>query len=448
MPLDASDQNQLAGILILAILLFIVASALPQKVGGTVLFLLVPFQAVETQFGTSSVVLAYVVFIALVLRREPVRLPMLPHFLFFLLWALISMSLRNPSTYIQHSVYIFTLISAILAFWLSYDLMRRFRDPSKVLGIFIISNVLVAIYCAIQLWAGPGERLVFFGIDELNMIRVRADGRLTGPFQSSEISALYFVIMEFIILHQFWYAKKAWSKRLLVVLAVLNLGFLVATGSRGEFLVLVGGAAMYLWLFRTRLGMLKTIGVAAGATLAVAVMAVLVVNYSQFGGLFERLEQTEFSREGIPDTRQVLWPPTWKEIEKRPILGHGPRFRFFLEERGVRYDDRPYLQYPHNLYLFLLFTLGVPGLLLFLYLLFYIASKCWRNMSNPNAPPYLADLARTGFLVIFLFLIDGLKIDQMRMNLADFWHFFFGLCGVFLAASNMISSEAKKAQSA
>ena len=65
MPLDAYDLNQLSVILILAILLFIVASALPQKVATTALLVILPFQTIETRFGTSSVVLAYVLFIAL-----------------------------------------------------------------------------------------------------------------------------------------------------------------------------------------------------------------------------------------------------------------------------------------------------------------------------------------------------------------------------------------------
>ena len=441
MLLDASHQGQLTAILILATILFIVASALPQKIAGTLLLLLVPFQAVETRFGTSGVVLAYVVFIAMLLRKEPVRLPMLPHFIFLLLWYLVSMSLMIPSSYIQHGVYIFSIVSAILVFWLCYDLMHRFEQPSRVVGVFIILNALVAIYCTVQLWIGPGERLVLFGIDEMNMIQVRADGRLTGPFQSSEITALYLVIMEFLIVHQFWHASNAGSRRALILLATLNLGFLVATGSRGEFLLLLGGGAVYLWLFHRRLGTFRALGLATGVAIALTVMALIVVNYTEFGGLFDRLEETEFSQEGIPDTRQVLWPPVWQEIVKSPIVGHGPRFRFFLEERGERYEDHLYLQYPHNLYLFLLFTVGVPGLLLFMSILLFVAYRCWRAMSKPNAPPYLSDLARTGVIVILLYVIDGLKIDQMRMNLADFWHFFFGLCGVFIGACALIQKE-------
>src|SRR5690606_5969502 len=117
-----------------------------------------------------------------------------PHFLALLLWYSISMSLMPPSTYSQHIVYMYTLVSAFLVFWLAYDLTTRFQDARTVVNLFVITNILVGLYCAVQLWIGPGERFVAFGIDAIHMTRVRADGRLTGPFQSSEITAQYLVL--------------------------------------------------------------------------------------------------------------------------------------------------------------------------------------------------------------------------------------------------------------
>jgi len=50
-------------------------------------------------------------------------------------------------------------------------------------------------------------------------------------------------------------------------------------------------------------------------------------------------------------------------------------------------------------------------------------------------------------LIILLFLIDGLKIEQMRLGLADYWHFWFGLLGVlwaFTGRASVVSSPAKQ----
>jgi O-antigen ligase len=441
MPLDASAQNQLTVILILATLLFIAASALPQKIGSIALLLLAPFQTIDTRFGTSSVVLAYVIFIALVLRKEELRLPLLPQVMFLLLWYLVSMSLMHPSTYMQHGIYMFSLISVFLVMWICYDLTNRFERETSVINVFLIMNVFIAIYCAVQLWIGPGERLMFLGINEMNMTRVRADGRLTGPFESAEITAQYLVLMQFLIIHQYWYFSPGWARRALLLLAVVNLALIVATGSRGEFLLLVGGAGLYLFMFRQRLGVAKATGLAVGGAIALTLTALIVVNFTQFGNLFERIEDTEFTEKGIPDTRQYYWPAAWEGIVESPIIGHGPRFRFFDEHRGARYEHHEFLQFPHSLYLFLLYTVGVPGLALFLWLLTSIMYRCWRSMKEKRASLYDTDLVRSGFLIVLLFLIDGIKIDQMRLHLIDYTHFFFGLCGVFLAVTDRVAAN-------
>jgi hypothetical protein len=437
--LDTSLLGQLAALVLLAALLFFIASALPQRVATTLMMLMVPFQAVESFAGTSTMLLAYVVFVALLLRGERVQVPMLWSFVVLLVWYLISMSLQHPSTYSQHAVYIYTLISAFLVFWLCHDLTNRFEKSTSVINVFIWMNVLIVIYCFIQLWIGPGERFKLFGLSEISMTRVRADGRLTGPFESAEITAQYFVIMVFVIIHQFWYTEDVSTRRALVLLVAVNLGLLVATGSRGEFLVLIGGSAMYLWLFRRRLGPVRAMGLALSACAVLAMSSFVIIAFTPFGDLFDRFGRTEI-KAGIPDTREVVWPTAWNEIKKEPFIGHGPRLRFFMEDRGKVYPQHNYIPYPHSLYLFLLFTVGVPGLILFLWIHFRVFARCWRAMSHPEGDAYGTDLARTGVLVITLFLIDGIKIEQTRLALSDYWHFWFGLLGVLWAFAGGVAA--------
>jgi O-antigen ligase len=443
MLLDYSQINQISAILVLAIILFMMALAAPPKTSIILLMLLVPYQTIETKFGSSSVVLAYVVFLALLLKKERIQLPLLPHFIFFVLWCLVSMSFMHPSTYTQHGSYIFVLISAFLVFWLCYFLIRRLDNPSSAVNVFLFMNVFVVIYCAIQLWIGPGERLVLFGISEISMTRVRGDGRLSGPFESAEITAQYFVLIQFLVIHQFWYTSSNRTKGALIVLSAANLGCLVATGSRGEFLLLLGGVAIYLWLFRRRLGVRRTVGLALGGTVVLILASVVIVNLTPFGNLFNRLGDTEFDEQYIPDTRQKFWPIAAKEIAKSPIIGHGPRLRFHLEERGHFYEEHVYIPYPHNQYLFLLFTIGLPGLVLFMVVIITIFLRCFRAMSNPHIAPYFRDLARTGVIVIVLYIIDGMKIDQMRMDFSDYWHFSFGLFGLFVAVCEGFEDQSK-----
>jgi O-antigen ligase len=351
------------------------------------------------------------------------------------------MGLMLPVTWKQHAVYMYTLFSAFLIFWLCCDLTKRLETPSKIINVFVMMNLVAIGYCAVQLWLGPGERLTFFGLPELAMTRVREDGRLTGPFESAEITAQYFLLMTFLTMHQYWHAVTPWAKRGLALLAATNVALLIATGSRGEFILLIAGSAMYLWLFRNRLGPIRAISFAVAGTAVLAIAALFIVALTPFGTLFDRLSRTQLEG-GVPDTREQVWPDTWKEIVKSPIVGHGPRFRFANEHRGEVHPGHTYMNYPHNLYLFLLYTVGIPGLVLFLTFQLRILFRCWRAASMPTESPYFSDLARTGVILMTLFLIDGIKIDQMRLNLADYWHFWFGLCGVLVAACSHLESQA------
>lgn len=436
--IDTPTLVSLTTFVLLAALLFFVASALPQRIATTLMMLLVPFQTVVTFAGTSSMVIAYLVFIALLLRGERVQVPMLWNFVVLLLWYLISISLQHPSTYVQHAVYIYALVSAFLVFWLCHDLVGRFKEPTSIINVFIWMNVLVIVYCAIQLWVGPGGRFRLFGLSDLSITRVREDGRLSGPFESAELTAQYFVVMVFLILHQFWHAESGWSRRGLILLIAINIALLVATGSRGEFLVLLGGCGLYLWLFRRRLGVMRALGLALSGSAVLAASSLIILTYTPFGGLFDRLQRTEIEA-GVPDTRAVVWPTAWREIEKRPIIGNGPRMHFYLEESGKVYPHHTYIPYPHSLYLYLLFTVGIPGLILFLWTQGKVLARCWRAASAGGGDSYSEDLARTGVLIIVLFLIDGLKIEQMRLSLADYWHFWFGLLGVLWAVAGRAS---------
>src|SRR5690606_17162830 len=157
---------------------------------------------------------------------------------------------------------------------------------------------------------------------------VRPDGRLTGPFLSSEITAQYLVIMQFLILHEFWHTESRWFRRGLLALGAANLACLVATGSRGEFLLLIGGMGVYLWLFRHRLGVVRAVKFLISGVIALTATGLIVVNFTLFGVLFERLKETEFNEQGVPDSREVLWAEAWPRVLERPMTGHGPRLRF------------------------------------------------------------------------------------------------------------------------
>jgi len=114
-------------------------------------------------------------------------------------------------------------------------------------------------------------------------------------------------------------------------------------------------------------------------------------------------------------------------------LGHGPRLRFEGGDEGARYKGHRYVRYPHNLYLFLVFTIGVVGLLAFISLLATPLIRCWKTSLKSDEDPYIRNLAKTGVLILLIFFADQMKIGFMRLAAVDYWHFMFALLGMFVA---------------
>jgi O-antigen ligase len=189
---------------------------------------------------------------------------------------------------------------------------------------------------------------------------------------------------------------------------------------------------IFIWLFKEVLGPRRVMGIIVGGAVLMFLTGALAVNYTDFGKLFDRLQATEIE-EGVPDTRQAVWPSAWKEIKRNPIFGHGPRFRLEGEDTGNRYEGKPYIRYPHNLYLFLTFTIGVMGLIAFMILLFTPLVRCWKTSRLPIDDQYLLSMSRTGVVLVIVILVDQLKISMMRLTFLDYWHFVFALFGMLIA---------------
>ena len=431
---------QMSITLVLAVVVFMIAYSLKPGVAAVALVLLIPFQPIDTKYASANVALTFALIIAWAIKGVRIRMPMLLQTLGVLFAFLVSFAVVYPPTMKQHVVYIISLLSAFMVMWIVYDLTMRVDRLQTIVNIFLIMNVFVVIYCVIQLIAGPGERVVLFGINELHMMRVRADRRLTGPFGAAGIHAEYTVIILFMILYQMIMTKEFWTKVGLFLLGSTNLLLLITTGNRGGFLVMLAAGMMFLWMFRRVIGPVRTIGIAAAAVTILAITSIVAINMTQFDRLFERLAKTEVQA-GIPDTRAIVWPVAWEAFLEEPILGHGPRLRFDGEDDGARYEGHLYILYPHNLYLFLAFTVGIVGVTAFVILLFSPLIRCWKTIRRTSFESYETGLARTGVIIMTIIIVDGIKIDFMRYTQVDYWHFVFALMGMLYAVCDRVLNQ-------
>jgi hypothetical protein len=437
MMISSTEVIQLTILIGLATVLFYSVYSLPQVIGSVALLVMIPIQPVETRFATANVLLAYVIFAAMLMRRENLRLPLLPQFLLLLFCYLLSMSFVHKALYVQHGVYIFAMISAYMVMCVAYDLTFRFKDVSSVVNVFFAMNLIVIIYCAIQFAAGPNVKVVPFGIEEMTMIPAREDNRLVGPFSATGTTSEFLVIMIFLILHQFFYVQKNWQRYSLIALATANLLFLVATGNRGGFLTLVGGAALFIWMFRRELGMKRVAGLLVTGSILLAMTSAILINYSEFGELYTRLGDTTLE-EGIPDTRQRTWPRAVAHIKESPILGHGPRYMMDGGDDGRKWPGWELSSYPHNLYLFLLSTVGMVGFVAFFIFFLSPLVGSWRAYQSTNVRSFETTFIKTSIVIMIVILVDQIKVEFIRMNLTDYWHFIYALLGLIVGATTRL----------
>jgi O-antigen ligase len=433
MDLTTGQYTQLIAGLLFAIVAFVWAYSGSERAVIIFLILLLPFQPITSRYGTVNTGFALLVFTAFLLKGRIRRFPLL-----FPLWAvllayLVSFTQVPRATYPDHVYYLVAMFANFALFYIVFNFVSRSGDVRGFFNILLGMNILVDLYCFAQLIIGFGPGAEHVGMGDLSLQENRWDARLAGPFGAVGVTAEYLVIQILLLLHMYLHETGRAKKFLVAGVAIANLAFLVATGNRGGFLVLIGGGLLYLVWFRKELGTGRLLASAAFGGVMLAVMSVVIVTYTDFNVLYERLEGTEL-KGGVPDSRSRIWPMVWEGIKDAPVIGHGPRLRLIDEEtRDIRGHVR--MEYPHNVYLFLLYTVGVVGLLAWVAFFFVLFTRLRRARNNPHPDPFVARLPKLSILVLVVFLIDQVKIEMFRFELTDYQQIIFVLIGGLLAAA-------------
>lgn len=431
---DTSKLAQVIFALLLAVIFFLFGYFASPRKTVPWLICLSPFQTIDNPYATSSVILAYVIGIAYILRGRLRFVPMLGFFLLILAIYFASTGFAHRATHAQHGVYIFSYVSAIVMFYVVYNFVRETNDVELILRTLIILNVLVIIYSILQI---TFDKVSLFGIEELTIQGTRlrgADPRLTGPYGvgiTAEFLVLHTLLAAYLVIH----VPSILGRNLLYLLMAANLGCLIATANRGGFLVLVGGAGLFLYMFRGQLGVKRTLSLSVVGSFLLVLMSVIIINFTNFGALYDRLETTEIEG-GVPETRAQAWKIVTPKIFDKPLLGHGPRFRL-QDDDVISYKGHEVFDYPHNLYLFLLYTVGVMGLLAYLFFFAWIIIRIRRGVKRLSHDPFRQGLVKLGILLMVVFLVDQIKIDFLRYALVDYWHYMFTIFAIWLALGDM-----------
>ncbi len=431
MDFSSSQWLQLNIAAVLAVIALIIVYTAPTKWVVTGLILIIPFQIISSRYGSLNIYLIYLIAFVFMLRGQIRELPLIGFVAAIVLAYAISLSQVPPVTRADHLLYLFFVGSNFLVFYLIYNYYRCYPNVRGFLYLLVILNVLILIYSAVQLIVGLNPNSPLFG-GEIGLRPPREDGRLTGPFGvvglTSEYTVISVFVLGFMLLTMSMTVK---AKAIFSVLVLGNLAVMIATGNRGGIFALVICGVFFLFLFRKELGGRGIAIALGGIALAFSLAAAIIINYSDFNLLFDRLAETEVDEAGLPDTRSRTWQVTWARIQEHPIAGQGPQAS--LSESTYERPGAPQsVSLPHNLYLFLWDTIGVLGLLAYLAFFFALYNK-YASSKSDGGDPVASGLPRLAMVLLLVFIVDQMKIEFLRSNATEYQHFMFMLWGAFVA---------------
>lgn len=442
----SSSNVYLLALGLLAVIAIVILTASTRRVVALgALLLLIPFQIVETRYASSSILMAYAMIGAMLLTGN-LKVRMLPAIGLVLLAYLVSLTQARANLTL-HVIEIFQFAACFVVFLLAYNYARIVKSEQSIVDLLLAINVLVVIYCGLQLTAGAGEAFKLLGIDQLafNKNRDPTDPRLVGPFANPGTTAGYFTLMTIICLVELM-TNKAARRRVIQGLILANVAGIVATGNRASFLVLLAAFPVLLVAFRAELGPKRFFQYMTGGLAAVLVASALMAALTGFGNMFTRLEKVTATEDGLPMTRAGTWSFAFDKIRRDPWFGEGPHF-FRAEDAEImgvmpsRFEDlsevvRAFDPYPHSLYLFLLRTVGIIGLVAMLWFFAQVVFELRKSIKRSNVTEASRAFAKVGIVVVGAFLVTQITLEFNRTGTLDYAQFIFALMGLFLGVAD------------
>ncbi|MRH99165.1 hypothetical protein GH721_01350 [Kriegella sp. EG-1] len=271
---------------------------------------------------------------------------------------------------------------------------QLYNDPkliSKVLSVYIASIIL--LYPLVLLGVGTefvGGRLKLFG-ENPNGLGVK-------------------VVLAFLIITARLINNKFTLKKFIlnIVFALIMLNLIMMTGSRGALASVFLGIACLIFYMKTSIWRKATFAIGG------IVFSVFLFNYimSVNPDFSNRIERTIDKG----DTgREELWSTAWLIIQDNPVFGVG--IAGAVPEM-FHYTGR--MMYPHNVFLYILMTTGIIGLIFFLMFILALARNLYKNFKINNEIVYL---------VMYVIVLFNMAKSGGAIGKIFFWFFFAILIG-------------------
>jgi O-antigen ligase len=320
------------------------------------------------------------------------------------------------------------------AFWSNFERMDGWVTLIHLLMLFFVMG---SIFSVDKLWRKwwftflgvAGIICAYALLQSVGVLAIhQGAGRLDATFGNSDYLACFLLFTIAITIWQAFEAKVSehkneshiekkqrkmrmlWLRYGLVVFAAIQMLVLILTQTRGAVLGFVGaiGVGAILWAVESGKKGRRAAGAALIALLVVVGIFFLVRNTSfiQHDPALSRLATISL-KDPETATRLIIWGMAIQGFEQKPITGWGQEgFNYVFNQyyKPTLYEQEPWFDRAHNMYLDWLVAGGAPALILFLSLLGITVIALYRsNISRPERILFLSALAAYMFQGIFVF---------------------------------------------
>ena len=309
-------------------------------------------------------------------------------------------NLRNGGYQIQF------LSAAVGLYFLVSNLLRTERHLRIAMQALAVTSLLVSITGVMEYFF-PTLVLIpdwFIAPGPFGK-RFAEGGRVGGVFRFhgllADFCAMMFVLQAYLMIR----SRSLLARGYYFALMVTGVFILFITANRGGFVIWVVGLLYLLWIGR---GALTARRVVVALPLLLLAGVLIELASAHYGRVITQLER------GVPENRVEIWAAVLREIPNHLWIGHGP----FYDLRGGMVSGR---FWPHNAYLMYLWTTGVVGLSVFLWILF---KSIWKSRPGSGLKlgqvPFARGAMAVAHIQIVQFALAQIRDEHQRGNVYVF----------------------------
>jgi len=376
------------------------------------------------------------------IHSNPVFLPILTILLVYI-YSFLTVTVRNTSGLEYHLSMFITMICVLTFTLLLIGFItktKRLKGILTVLMLLLLSNLIYSL--SVFAFPGLGEFSQILGLSTSGSLMVG-----TGIDEALRLGGLTFfweayaefLMMTVVFLTPLIINLKLMPKHRFFLIAVFLVSIieLLLTNTRGAIVLACLGGAIAL-IFVAELELMKKIKV-----LVIAIMiiftAMFIASLSGKVKLYERFSdftEIEHTRYGnLPKERAMVWVATLDHIVDNKFAGVGPSFYPLTRYPGAN----GHLEWPHNIILLIVATVGIPGLICYTFLLlrFIGLHKYIKKIKNSDIKTIYFGL----WIALIVFFVEQMKFDGILRTPKPYVYFIWVLIALMFSAHNISKVE-------